>query len=190
MISVHQPLMLPSDMLLCIVQRTGGAINGKTTVQKLMYFCCEKAGMQLDYISHYYGPYSQTVDNLLQNLSSSDFLIEERWLTSKGRMMYKYMLTDDGNTIAERATKKDPNLFKNISNVVSICGKVTDLDSEILSAAAKAHYILKKEKRAMNPNEIIQIGNNLGWELSKDSLKTAFKLLEALNLAKTGRSKR
>jgi uncharacterized protein YwgA len=154
-----------------------------------MYFCCEKTGIRLDYISHYYGPYSQTVDNLLQNLSSSDFLIEERLLTTKGRTMYKYTLTDDGNTIASRAAKNDPKLYRMISEVVGVCGEVADLSPEILSVAAKVHYILKRERRAMNQKEIIQIGNNLGWELSSNSLKTANKLLEALGLVKTRRSK-
>ena len=73
---VSLKVMDASDMLLCIAQHSQGRIYGKTVAQKLMYFCCEMTGIKLGYIPHYYGPYSQTVDNLLSNLSSSDFLLD------------------------------------------------------------------------------------------------------------------
>ena len=174
-------------MLLCIAQRSQSRINGKTVAQKLMYFCCEMTGTKLGYVSHYYGPYSQTVDNLLSNLSSSNFLLEERLLTIRERMMYRYTLTEDGEAIANRAAHNYPNLHEKISQVVDECKRIADLDPEILSTAAKISYILKREKSS-SYRDISRSAKNLGWKLSRNSLRTASKLLEALGLDKKTRS--
>lgn len=173
------------DVLISILDVMGGQVNGRTVLQKLSYFVSVKTGIDLHHIAHYYGPYSRSITSTLEDLSASNFIKEEGWITANDRVVYNYRLTADGESIADDIKVNSSTLYKEISNIVNICTKITNNDVDILSWAAKVHYIASKKGDKITYQEIENIGKSLGWTLSKTQIDSAVELLKALKLVKT-----
>lgn len=176
----------PSDVILSIVESNKGTIEGRTTIQKLVYFVGVKTDDQLvmDFRPHYYGPYSPSVATVLERLIGLNFLRESPRYTSRDHILYCYSLTPDGQKVIAESMKAQPNLYKSIRSVVRLAKKFSGLNPDILSFAAKAHYILAIKRRPVTANEISQEGRKFGWDLTEENVGRGVKLLLALQVAK------
>jgi hypothetical protein len=54
-----------------------------------------------------------------------------------------------------------------------------------LSWAAKVHFVLKQNDRAMTYDEAIKASKSFGWELQEDQVQAGVKLLTSLKLIET-----
>ena len=68
--------MTINDALLFTYDAAGGGIQGKTNLQKRMFFVAVMLGEDFGYGAHYYGPYSATVAAANQELKSLGYLSE------------------------------------------------------------------------------------------------------------------
>jgi uncharacterized protein YwgA len=93
------------DFVHLVLHASGGRIQGRTKLQKVVYFAGVLTGMHehLGYRAHYYGPYSSTVTAAVDELRALGFL-EQRIasggaIDSKGFEVarYDYALTDCGD---------------------------------------------------------------------------------------------
>lgn len=161
-----------------------GQIDGRTTIQKLTYFCSVKTGIDIGFDPHYYGPYSPLVASSLENLVGFDFIVEKGRRTIRDRTMYSYFLTEDGVKLAKKIEKKHPGEHQVIKNVVNRCYHIVHNNIYVLSWAAKVHYILNQTQKPMTYDEAISTGKLFGWKLSDEESKSGLKLLLALGLLK------
>jgi uncharacterized protein YwgA len=173
-----------SALIIMVVDAAGGFIEGKTTLQKWLYFFSVKTNTNLGYIAHFYGPYSKTISRKLDDLISSDFLFESCRLTQHGRLIYTYALTEDGKNIAIDLKKNQQEIYQTLKEIVEICNNTVGNNVNILSWASKVYYLLREKGKEITYGEIEKIGKNLGWELSEKEIDSGVKLLSALNLAK------
>jgi uncharacterized protein YwgA len=173
-----------NEFLLALLYAVDDAVDGRTTIQKLAYFASVRAKIDMGYFPHYYGPYSSEVATNLENLVALDFLVETGRSTMHNRIMYRYYLTKDGEALAKRIEARYPEEFAIIENVVKKCGRIVHYNMNVLSWAAKVHYILTKSAKPLTYSDAVAVGKSFGWKLSEKEIQSAVKLLSALKLIK------
>lgn len=160
--------MEPIDLILSIVYYAG-EVDGGTRLQKIAYFVCEKLGLDLGFIPHYYGPYSSIVGKTLEDLVATDFIEEDVIPTSTGRTLFTYKLKSN--------VKVDLDKKGEIKNLIRKVSK-EDLDKVIV--VSKVHYLFKKYK---NINSLPDEARKYGWALNSDDVNGALEFLNKIGLA-------
>ncbi len=178
------------DAILTTINAAEGSIAGRTAIQKLVYFEHIPKLVNVKYRPHYYGPYSAEVAGTIQELIDLDFLKEEvdtaentGYSVPEDWKRYRYSLSADGIKAVEQIKKENSAEYDGISKVVSVCKKTVKLDGNMLSWAAKVHYIVSSQNRAMILDEIQHTANSFGWTLSQPQINKAAELLKQLKLA-------
>lgn len=173
-----------STVMILLIDAAGGSAEGRTTLQKWLYFASIKKGLDFEFIPHFYGPYSEPVSRTINDLIASDFLFERGRVTRYDRTIYTYTLTDDGKNIADDLKRTNCELYDTLKEVVDVCTSVVGNNISILSWAAKVYFLLQRQGRQIMYTEIRKIGKSLGWQLSELEIDAGVKLLSALRLAK------
>ncbi|MGP8329685.1 MAG: hypothetical protein ACT6FF_05160 [Methanosarcinaceae archaeon] len=178
-----------SDAILATVKMAGDRVLGRTAIQKLVYFLTINNIVDARYRPHYYGPYSVDIANSIQMLSSIDFITEEietpettEYSVPANWKRYRYSLSPDGKEIFEDIKKQNEYEYGKLSNIIEICGTTTYYNMDILSWAAKVHYILFKKGESMTYHAVIHTADSFGWKLSPTQVEKGIELLKNLNL--------
>ncbi len=184
--------MKPTDFLLCLVDASGGKVEGRTLLQKRAFFVTELIGSDfgLKFDAHYYGPYSATVEGTTTQLKNLGFLQESSTgfgIVSDGFEVrrFNYSLTGDGEQLLEglRGTP-EYNSIKTATERVLAAGDPNYVE---LSIAAKAYFLLKKkEGGSMSVAELIKEARKYNWSISPESIHRAVSFLSAVGLASEG----
>jgi len=181
--------MKPTDFLLCLIDASGGAVAGRTLLQKRAFFVTELIGEDfgLKFDAHYYGPYSPTVEGTATQLKNLGFLQESSTgfgIISDGFEMrrYDYALTDDGQYLVRRL--RETPTYKRISDATR---RILDADNPNymeLSIAAKAYFLLKKKAATgMTVADLIKEAEKYSWNISQESVRRAIEFLKSVGLA-------
>jgi len=173
-----------SEYILLLLSSKAEGINGRTALQKLGYFGSVKTGIDLGYGPDFYGPYSTVISATLQNMVESDFIVEQERFTNRYRKLYTYNLTEESKLQAKQLRKKYVKESRIISSVVKKCEHVANLDYNVLSWAAKVHFVLSQTGKGMTHNEAISSSRTFGWQLNEQQVKAGAKLLQELKLIK------
>jgi len=175
------------DFLISLIDASGGSIQGRTLLQKRAYFTQLIAGLEIDlgYDAHFYGPYSQIVDNTITNLKNLCFLQENAiayGVNNTGFEMkrYDYKLTPDGQEIASKL--RGSAEYTKIVNAVDRLSRAGNLNYMELSVAAKAYFILKRKKEGLSKSEISAEARKFDWNISATSLESAVSFLDKLGV--------
>jgi len=179
------------DSIIVTLGAVADKIVGRTAIQKLIYFEKVLCLVDANYRPHYYGPYSSEVTGTIQELAALGF-VEEKMETrettgysvSDDWKRYCYKLTNDGSDFLAAVKNEDSKSCDNISEIVRICGRRSKFNPQILSWAAKVHYIASHEDKAMEFKEIIYNAKEFRWNLTEDNIKIAVDLLNDLRLIK------
>ena len=158
-------------------------IKSKTTMQKLIYFHTTKIPniTSLNYVPHFYGPYSNRVSIALSEMSEFSFIHEK--IFSEYYDTFEYSLTENGVDYVDKAKETFQDEYDVIKNTVDICAsKPYELKPTPLSYAAKTHYIKTHYSNASNPKDIVNKATELGWNMSIDDIKEGTTLLKDLAL--------
>ncbi|MDI6897477.1 hypothetical protein [Methanocella conradii] len=177
------------DAIVLTIKAANNQISGRTAIQKLLYFESMAGVIEAKYRPYYYGPYSSELMGTIESAVKLNF-IDENLDVFNGKMdadsvewkRYVYSLTEDGKELAEQLIKEHEPDYEKINCIVNTCKKISDLDVNTLSYAAKIHYILSSKKKPMMINEITEMASSFGWKLSKPKVEKAIGLLQALNL--------
>ena len=177
------------DIVLVLIKEAGGKIQGRTLLQKYLYFL---ENMLLDvhfgFRPHYYGPYSPYIDNAIGELIGLRFIEEHRMsygINEEGFEVkrYDYEITEDGENIIKYIQDKNETDYNKIKESFR---RILEFSKDylVLSIAAKIHYILKEYNRPMTEEEILKEGEKLNWNISQKQkqLKEAVEFLKRLNL--------
>ncbi|MFA6223357.1 MAG: hypothetical protein WC647_13685 [Desulfomonilaceae bacterium] len=169
-----------------------GNINGKTNLQKKVYFLAVSLGKaeELGYRAHYYGPYSADVAESNTELKSLNYLSEcsTSWGSDNRGFevaRYDFSLTDEGWRLFERKRTENPDIWEDISTLAEKIKEAGNLDYWDLSIAAKAYFILDQKGKSVSSQEIQGAAKGLGWEVTREELDRASTFLEKINLIKS-----
>lgn len=179
------------DIILIIIGEGEGRIQGKTNIQKKVYFVGQLLDWDLGYKPHYYGPYSPLIENALGDLRGLGFVNES--LMGFGMIdqfgfesrRYDYVLTEDGKSYLERIKKTKISDYGKIKGVLDKIKNAGNPDYFTLSIAAKVIHILSEEKKPLTQSEIIGEAKKFAWKIPDDKLKEAVSFLNKMELAET-----
>ena len=177
------------QLVLLIVHAAGGAMRGKTLLQKRGYFLSVAKQLDLGYRAHYYGPYSAEVESGLSKAKALGFIGEQTSTFSaadkKGfeRKRYDYTLTPDGQHMVDSLRRRQPAEFDEFTKILQ---KVKSLDNDdymALSIGAKTHYVLDKAGKPLTEDAIKESARELGWDVEEKDADEAVELLLRMGLA-------
>ena len=177
-----------TDLMLLVVDATGGAVEGRTIAQKLAYFVGVEIGRDLSHQAHFYGPFSRDVEEALALAVVAGDLSEtvERipdWYGGPDARRYSYALTDEGSGRVEVLKAENPDVAERVAATVErVRQAVPDLRQKTLSSAAKIHLIVSEQGRPVVTGEIPRLAARLGWELTQDEVDTTVDVLRRLEL--------
>ena len=185
-----------NDIILLVIKgERGDELQGRTLLQKKVYFLSVLIDVDLGFTPHYYGPYSSFVAEHLDSLVNYGILKEvtvplstaspER--SSLGEIRkhtYIYSLVIETSKEVWKAAKKKPDFNEWKRRLKAINAQSIARDSNKLSIAAKMHYIVdwKGEKSA---EEVLQIAKEYGWDFTLKDIKSVLSFLTELGLVTT-----
>ena len=181
------------DLVLAVVEASGGEIKGRTLLQKLGYFISEIMDLDAGYEPHYYGPYSEAVASVIHSQVSRG-LLEETMSLAGGfvghdfaRKLYRYKLVERGRKALEWR-KEQPGAKEEFQRAKGIVGKIMkDKPSyEVLSWAATLYLVLLQQggsppRGAARP----LAAGNFNWQMNEDEMQAGLDLLTNVGLVKT-----
>ena len=173
-----------TEFILVLLGSKPNGLAGRTAVQKLGYFASIKLGKPLGYGPDYYGPFSSDIAANLQNLVETDFVEEKGIVTANYQKMYTYSLNAEAKDLVKTIKKKYPGESRKIQSVVKKCDKIVNCDYNVLSWAAKVHFVLQQSGRTMTCAEAIDASKTFGWTLSAEQVAAGVKLLQELKFIK------
>jgi hypothetical protein len=181
--------MRPTDFLLCLIDASGGTIEGRTLLQKRAFFVTQLVGQDfgLKFDAHYYGPYSSTVESTTTQLKNLGFLQESNTgfgILSDGFEVrrYDYALTADGQVVA-KSLRNTPQ-YEGIRKATHRMLAAGDPNYMELSIAAKAYFLLRKKAgKGMSVADLIREAEKYSWNISQESVKKAIGFLKSIDLA-------
>lgn len=172
------------DVVLSVMDNYKRPIDGRTAIQKIVYLASVKIGIDLEYMPHYYGPYSPLVAGLVENLTLMGYISEQRRLTAYDREMYSYSLTSDGIKLTRKIKRREQKNHLKIKEVVDECQKIAGNNINVLSWAAKVYFLLTRKGKKASYRDISRTGRPLGWKLSKNEIVSGAELLVSLGFVK------
>ncbi len=181
--------MTVSDALLFAYEALGGSIQGKTNLQKKMYFLGIMLNEDFGYGPHYYGPYSASVAAANQELKSLGYLSETK--ISAGSVnafgfemaRHDFSLTTDGRSVLKQ---KKTRLYLDWERIEKAAHRLTEagsLNYIEISIAAKAYFLLEQQGKPAGADELVSLANKFGWTITEAEVDKAVKFLTGLELA-------
>jgi len=167
-----------------------GEVEGRTLLQKMIYFLNEKLNLGIPFVPYYYGPYSEKVTNALEELRNVK-MIEENvevyspemsWLYIFEPRLYRYTLTDFGLKFAEMVEGKHKEEAKKIKQTIEEIKSVFGENVKLFSVAGKMLTILRLKKEPMSHQDILEEAKVLNWKISEEEAKEAINSLRKINL--------
>lgn len=178
------------DYVHLIIYAAGGKVEGRTKLQKLVYFSgvLTKQEESLGYRAHFYGPYSPDVADAVDKLRALKFLQQTiaggNAIDSRGFEVarYDYELTDDGRQIAEEKANYHPKSWKVIQAAVNRLVKSDHNDYVKLAIAAKTYFMTGKLKEATSSKDLEKLSSQFGWKVTSNEISEAFEWLKTIRL--------
>ena len=174
------------EVMALTLHSNGNSVNGRTAIQKLVYFISQKVpGVKINSYRHYfYGPFSTDVASTLGEMSAFSYLNEI--VHSGFHENYEYSLTTKGQEYAKNISEQHPDEFEQISDIVKVCKDFCGLRASTLSFAAKAHYVLantaSNHTDKYTADDVSRVATDFDWEISPDDAKDGITLLQRLDL--------
>ena len=184
--------MKPPDFVHLALYALGGEIQGKTNLQKKIYFLILLMDRvdELGYRPHFYGPYSDDVALAVENLKTVGFVdqnVVSGFATNDfgfERRRYDYRLTDASRGVAEAKARQNPKLWGDLQKAVKRLKQAGELDYMKLSVAAKTFFLLGKRKNRATKQELARLAPRFGWHVTAEEIEQAAQYLERLGLVK------
>ena len=178
---------IQDKILLVIGSEKGKSLQGRTILQKKLYFLSVLLkDDSVGFGPHYYGPYSSPVAENLDILVNARFLKEvtETFPTDQNIFgeirRHTYSLTSDGKDVMGEIQKDDGYAdWKHALETLNRQPLARDFNT--LSIAAKVYYIVNRQKKATT-EQIQQVAKEYGWNIDDSQIEKVRSFLEALAL--------
>lgn len=168
-----------NKLILLLFNYYENRINGKTLIQKRMYFLSDHLKKDFGYYAHFYGPYSDDVNYALDLNCGLGFLEGDKFEYDFGHRRYEYKLTSDGQELLNFINEKEPTITQKVGEFSSNMKMAGDLDDySILSYAAKLHFIFNHFGIIKELKKIKESASYYGWNLTPGQIKKGQNFLE------------
>ncbi len=125
-----------------------GTIKSRKRLQKILYLLQSGKDfpLKLDYILHYYGPYSFELASLLDQLKTSQIVQENGFDNGMGGVAYSYTITDQGKQILHSFENSQSGIDAptRIRPFISFFKELAEQDIWLLELAATVLYFYQE----------------------------------------------
>jgi uncharacterized protein YwgA len=182
--------MNPYDIVHLTLHAFGGRIEGRTKLQKTVYFIgiITDSVADLGYRPHFYGPYSGLVTAAVARLKSLGFLTESTLgsgAIGEGGFeiaRHDFQLTREGQRIAKEKAEQNTEAWSKINGAVDRVKNAGIIDYMRMSVAAKTYHMLKAKGKPATPEELSESAKSLGWEAKPHDIEQSISFLQKLGL--------
>lgn len=178
-----------ADFLTLALLAAGGEIEGKTKLQKTVYFLGLLSGRHEDlgFRPHFYGPYSDDVaDAILQlkTIGAVDQNVTDWGFDRSGFEVkrYEYRLNDAGRKFANAVAKRNSKLWENMQSAYAVYKRAGEKDYMSLSIAAKTYFLLGQKRARASEAELSTLASRFGWMVKPEQIRHAAEYLSKLGL--------
>ncbi len=175
--------MKARDVLLLMLDHAGGSLQGRTLIQKRLFFLKLLMDLDLRYHPHYYGPFSPEVDNALGQCIALG-LVEETSIGLanenggfEGRR-FEHRLTSDGYVVVGLIKRQEPEYSRDVAENLDRLDRAGHLNYLQLSIAAKALYDLRSKDKPVTSIGIRNEARGFGWGAPEPEVRDAVEFLE------------
>lgn len=156
-----------SEVILVALDGAGGQLAGRTRLQKVMYFLCERLRVDAEYFPHFYGPYSEQVAGAVDSLIARGLVEEEAEPTPTGGpfegRIYTYSLKEKGRELLAIAEEREGKGVKRVrEHLAELLSEGPS--TQALAVASKLHILLP-ESGSVSGKELRDKAAELGWDL-------------------------
>lgn len=180
--------MNPNDFTTLALLAMGGEIQGKTKLQKTVFFlglltdCLEDLG----YRAHFYGPYSDEVDSAvtwMKTIGAIDQNVSSWGSDPSGFELqrYDFRLNEQGRRFAEMKAHQQGQLWERLQRASQLLKEAGNVDYMDMSIAAKTYFMLEKKGPA-SPMELSRLARRFGWTVTPRQIEEAVAYLGRLGL--------
>jgi uncharacterized protein YwgA len=180
------------DFVHLVIHAAGGSVQGRTKLQKLVYFVGAITGNleRLGYRVHFYGPYSPDVAGAVQELRGLKFL-EQHGVSFGGTDRsgfeigrYDFSLTAEGEEVAEEKARANLKDWEAIKKAVEAINSTNMQDYVRLAIAAKTHLLSRKSNRKLSAEELKAKTAEHGWSaFTPEQYQEALEFLNRVGLS-------
>lgn len=181
--------METTDFVTLTLLVTGGEIQGKTKLQKTVYFLglITDTLEDLGYRAHFYGPYSDDVASAvtqLRTIGAIDQNVTDWGIDRSGYEVkrYDYRLNEAGRRYAEGVAKRNSELWQKLQSAYQVYQNGGDKDYMTLSIAAKTYFLLGQKKAPATGPELARLASQFGWTVTAEQVRQAAEYLATLGL--------
>jgi uncharacterized protein len=168
----------------------GGEIQGKTKLQKTVYFLglLTRCVDDLGYRPHFYGPYSDDVADAvhwLKTIGAVDQCSSGMGATDRSGFeirRHDFRLNAGGKHFAELMAQRNSRLWEKIKEAASAFKRAGELDYESMSVAAKTYFMLVAHQKAANHEELARLASKFGWDVTPQQIQNGVSFLDRLGL--------
>ena len=158
-----------------------GPAQGRTMLQKKVYFLSVLGEENFGFGPHYFGPYSPTVSASLSALVEANFIEESRVGygvgTEFGEMTrFDYKLSKSGREVVSR-NPEILNRYREQLDEIQKSGVASDINT--ISIAAKVHFIVSNQGQTTIA-QIKEEAQSLGWDIPERSAERVVDYLRKL----------
>jgi uncharacterized protein YwgA len=183
--------MTAYDFVHLVLHASGGRVEGRTKLQKLVYFVGALTGDldRLGYRPHHYGPFSPEVAGAVQELRGLKFL--QQHISPRGTIdssgfeytRYDYVLTEEGEEVAEDKATARPEEWKRITDAVQKVTAANAPDYVRLAIAAKTHLLTQRAGHPLSGEDLKTQTAAHGWNaFTQGQYDEALRFLERVGL--------
>ncbi len=182
--------MIPTDFVQISLLALGGEVQGKTSLQKKVYFfgVLTNTLEELGYRPHFYGPYSDDVAQAVQELRMIGYV--EQTVRSAGiadaagfeRCRYDYHLTEAGTRVARAKASVNKDLWTKLDSIAKRLNLAGDIGYMKLSIAAKTYFLLGQSDGQPSKEDLAKLASKFGWSVKPDEIHEAASYLEKLHI--------
>lgn len=175
------------DVIITILGAMGDHVESKTKIQKICYFLAIILKRDFGFKAHYYGPYSQHVEEALDDLIGMGFVTTAtiNFGTAPSGfevVRYDYSLTKDGKIMYENIKSNTESI--EITKFINKLKTPKNIDYLKLSIAAKSYYVLNKEDQPMQKQKIREKAKQFKWDITEGDINSAISFLENIDLVR------
>lgn len=181
--------MNPNDFTTLAFLALGGEIQGKTKLQKSVFFLAVMTDCvrDLGFRDHFYGPYSDDVDcavTWLKTIGAIDQNISSRENDPSGfeAKRYDFRLNEQGRQFAEKKSRLYSSSWSRLQQAAARLKDAGDIGYMEMSIAAKTYMMLVEKKRPATDNEVSRLAGQFGWDVSFEQIERAIEFLGRIGI--------
>ncbi len=169
--------------LIALALQSAGHIEGRTKMQKIIYFANLLGWKAMDFKYHNYGPYSETLSEELENMRNNGWIEERPTETIRERVLYRYYSSPKtrriGASLISKIEDMDPKAEKLVSKTRGLVKHLNDFSSDDLEMMSTLMF-LKLEEPSLSDDQLINRTHDLKPQFSKEHISRSRRIFNIM----------